>query len=230
MRVPWAHGTVVRATKLPHYYDLNVVRVESEPAMSVSELITFADEALAGLEHRRVDFEDARLAEPLRSGFAAAGWLTERLVWMFHESAPPPGPEVVVEEVPYDDVRELRVIWHHEDFPDVDPGDYLDEARGIAALLRTRVLAVQDAGRPVAFAQLEQLGDAAEIAAVFVHPDHRGAGLGTAVTRAAIEAAAGIGDLLIVADDEGRPKDLYRRLGFRPAWTAVEALRLPWVT
>ena len=224
---PWAHGTVVRATKLPHYYDLNVVRVESDPAMSLPELAAFADDALAGLDHRRLDFEDAALAEPLRPGLAAAGWLTERLVWMFHEEQPSPGPDIAVEEVPYDDVRELRVIWHREDFPSVDPSDFLDEARGIAALLHTRVLAVRDAGRPVAFAQVERIPGAAEIAQVFVHPDHRGAGLGTAVTRAAIDAAGGAGEILIVADDEGRPKELYRRLGFRPAWTAIEALRLP---
>ena len=218
----------MRATQLPHYYDLNVVRVESDPGMDAHELIVFADEALAGLEHRRIDFEDAGLGESLRAEFEREGWLTERLVWMLHEAAPPSAPEVGVEEVPYDDVRELRVIWHREDFPHLDPSAYLEQARSVAPRLHTRVLAVRDdAGRPVAYAQLERLGDAAEIAQVFVHPEHRGAGLGTAVTRAAIEAAAGVDELLIVADDEGRPKELYRRLGFRPAWVAFEMLLLP---
>jgi ribosomal protein S18 acetylase RimI-like enzyme len=60
-----------------------------------------------------------------------------------------------------------------------------------------------------------------------VRPDRRGRGLGTALTSAAIEAAAGADDVLIVADDQGRPKELYARLGFRPAWTAMELLRLP---
>ena len=130
--------------------------------------------------------------------------------------------------MPYDDVRELRVIWHREDFPHLDPSAYLEQARSVAPRLHTRVLAIRDdAGRPAAYAQLERLGDAAEIAQVFVHPEHRGAGLGTAVTRAAIEAAAGVDELLIVADDKGRPKDLYRRLGFRPAWVAFEMLLLP---
>ncbi len=91
----------------------------------------------------------------------------------------------------------------------------------------TRILAVRESGRPVAYAQLEHIGRSAEIAHVFVHPEHRGEGLGTAVTRAAIEAASGVEGLLIVADDAGRPKELYRRLGFRPAWRAVEMLRLP---
>jgi len=47
------------------------------------------------------------------------------------------------------------------------------------------------------------------------------------VTRAAIAAASGVGDLWICADDEDRAKELYARLGFRAAWTTVQFLRLP---
>ena len=80
---------------------------------------------------------------------------------------------------------------------------------------------------PVAFAQLERDGDGAEITQVYVQPDYRGGGRGTAMTRAAINAAGDVRDLWIVADDEDRPKQLYARLGFRPAWTAMEFLQLP---
>ena len=89
---PWAHGTVVRATRYPSYYDLNVVRVEEDPAMDVDALVALSDEALAGLEHRRVDFDDADRAEPLRAGFEARGWKAVRLVWMRHETPAPSGP------------------------------------------------------------------------------------------------------------------------------------------
>ena len=53
---PWEDGTVVRATRFPDYWDYNVVRVERDTAMSADALVAFADEALAGLAHRRVDF------------------------------------------------------------------------------------------------------------------------------------------------------------------------------
>ena len=43
------------------------------------------------------------------------------------------------------------------------------------------------------------------------------------MTRAAIEAAGDEHDLWIAADDEDRPKQLYARLGFRPAWTAMSS-------
>jgi len=229
---PWAHGTVVRATSYPDYWDFNVVRVERDPAMSVDALVAFADEALVGLAHRRVDFELADAAAPLRPSFEALGWRTTRLVWMRHEAEPPPGPETPVEEVAYDAVHDLRVAWHREDFPDHELGtgqvdDFFAQARAVALRRGARVLAVRDAGAPVAFALLEHDGHSAEIAQVYVHPGHRGRGIGTALTRAAIDAAGAVRDLWIVADDEGRPKALYRRLGFRPAWAAVEALRLP---
>jgi predicted GNAT family acetyltransferase len=79
----------------------------------------------------------------------------------------------------------------------------------------------------VAFAQIERDGEAAEITQVYVRPEYRGDGRATAITRAAIEAAGDVSDLWIVADDEDRPKHLYARLGFRPAWTTMEFLRLP---
>ena len=224
---PWAHGTVVRATRYPSYYDFNVVRVEDDPGMSVEALVTFADEALAGLEHRRVDFDLADAAEPLRAGFEAKGWDSLRLVWMRHEAPLPPGPDIAVEEVPYDSVQDLRVAWHREESPDQDPAGYHEQAREVALRRDAQVLAVREGGVAVAFAQLERDGAAAEITQVYVQPDHRGRGRGTAMTRAAIEAAVGVRDLWIGADDEDRPKELYTRLGFRPAAIAMEFTRLP---
>ena len=224
---PWAHGTVVRATRYPSYYDYNLVRVEEDPGMSLEALVAFADEALAGLEHRRFDFDDVAAADALRPGFRAIGWKTVRLVWMHHESPPPPGPDIEVREVPYDAVHELRVAWHGEDFSDAGAAAYHEQARAVAMSREVRVLAVYDGDRPIAFAQLEHDGDAAEIGQVYVHPEYRGGGRGTAMTRAAIEAAGDVRDLWIVADDEDRPKELYARLGFRPVWTAMEATRWP---
>lgn len=226
---PWAHGTVVRATRYPDYWDYNVVRVEEDPGMSVGELASLADSALTGLDHRRVDFDLAATGEPLRAGFRAAGWKSLRLVWMRHELAPPSSPVTgnAVIEVPYDAVYELRVAWHEEDSAGADPGGYHEHAREVALGRNARVLAVMEGPEPVGFAQLERDGVAAEITQVYVHPDHRGEGLGTAMTRAAIDAADGIEDLWICADDEDRPKELYARLGFRPARTTMEFLLPP---
>lgn len=224
---PWAHGTVLRATRYPSCYDLNAVRVEDEPGMTVDALVAFADEALDGLAHRRIDFDLADAAEPLRAGFATAGWRANRLLWMRHEEPPQADSGVTVEQLPYDAVHELRVAWNREDFPDADLSAHLAQAREIAMRRHVRVLAACEDGAPVAFAQLERSGPGAEITQVYVHPEHRGAGRGTALTLAAIEAAGDVGDLWIVADDEDRPKELYARLGFRPASTSMELTRWP---
>jgi GNAT superfamily N-acetyltransferase len=226
---PWGHGTVMRATRYPSYYDYNVLWVEGHPRLTAGELVAASDAALAGLEHRRIDFERVEAADAVRSDLEAAHWEATRLLWMLHTDPLPPGPGIAVEEVDYDSVLGMRIAWHLEDFPDLDTRDYLGNAREVAMTREVRVLAVVEDGEPTGFAQVERIGDAAEVTQVYVHPEHRGAGRGTAITRAAIEAAGEVDDLWIAADDEGRPKELYARLGFRPAWTSMEFLRVPGV-
>jgi GNAT superfamily N-acetyltransferase len=223
---PWAHGTVVRATRYPTFWDFNVVRVEEDPKVGVEALTAFADEALAGLAHRRVDLEFPA-AEPLREGFRTLGWMTERLVWMRHEGPKPSRPAIAVEQVPHEAVDHLRLAWHDEGFPGHDMREHLVDAHEVARLRGAEVLAVLENGTPVAFAQSSSDGRSTEIEEVYVGRDHRGKGLGTALTAAAISTAGDVEDLWIVADDEGRPKQLYGRLGFRPASTVIQALRLP---
>jgi ribosomal protein S18 acetylase RimI-like enzyme len=224
---PWEHGRIYRATRYPSYYDLNLVWVEELATLDVAGLEAIADGALAGLDHRLVEFADATVAEPLRVGFERRGWRSLRLAWMRHAVEPPPAADdVQVEELPYDAVHDLRVRWHHEDFPGVDPSAFHDQAREVALHRAVRVLAAREEGVAVAFAQLEHHADAAEISEVYVRRDHRGRGLGTAVTRAAIAAAHGARDLWIAADDEGRAWHVYERLGFRAVAKTMQFLRL----
>jgi ribosomal protein S18 acetylase RimI-like enzyme len=217
----WAHGTILRATGYPSYFAYNLLRVECDPGMSAEELVSIADQALAGYAHRRIDVEDIAAAEHLRPALEARDFQTMRLLWMRHQGPPPPGPHVPVDEVAYDTVAHLRLGWHKEDSPDQGT-EYQQWAREIALRRGVQVLSIRTAGEPVAFAQLARQGRQAEITEVYVDARHRGAGLGTALTRAAIESAGDVDDLWICADDEDRAKDLYARLGFRPAWSAME--------
>jgi len=227
---PWAHGTVLRATRYPTYYSFNMIRVEEEPAMDAQELAAFADRELAGFHHRRIDFEQIEPAQARRAELEGMGWKATALVWMHHDdpAAVTAGEGVEVEEAPYEAADALRLAWHLEDFA----GTAYDEefqagAREVAETRDVRVLVVRDQGEPVAFAHVERAGEDAEITQVFVHPDHRGGGRGTAMTRAAIRSAADVEHLWIVADDEDRPKRLYERLGFTPVVRTLEMLRLP---
>jgi ribosomal protein S18 acetylase RimI-like enzyme len=219
---------VFRATGYPDYWAYNIVQVEGDPDVSAADLIKMADEKLASYKHRRVDFLNAEAAESVRGDFDGAGWKATRLVWMHHSQPLPPGPSLEVEEVDYDAVIELRREWNQEDFPTIDQEDHLETAKGVSMTRGVRVIASLEEGKPVGFAQVEYIDRDAEVTQVFVSAAHRGSGRGTAITRAAVESAVDdVDNLWIIADDEDRPKELYRRLGFRPAWVATEFLRLP---
>jgi len=224
---PWEYGIVYRMSRYPSHFDFNIVRVRDDPGMSVEALIGFADVALAGLDHRRIDFDSAQVAEPLRAEFHARGFKSTRLVWMHFEGPRPGGAEIPVKEVAHDAVEQLRGAWHEEDFPGRDDSEYQANAREVRLALGTRSLAVYEGSRPVAFAALDLGEDEIEIGGLYVLPEYRGHGRGTALTKAAITAAGEVEYLWICADDEDRPKQLYARLGFRPVLTTTEFLRLP---
>jgi GNAT superfamily N-acetyltransferase len=145
---------------------------------------------------------------------------------MRFEGSRPSGAETPVTEVTYDAVQALRLTWHQEDFPGRPDEEYHAHAREVRLALGSRSLAVHEDGRPVAFAELDLGEGEIEIGALYVLPGYRGQGRGTALTKVAISAAGDVEHLWICADDEGRPKHLYARLGFRPVLTTTEFLRL----
>lgn len=226
---PWEHGTVVRSTRYPSYYDFNAVRVEDAEPLTAERIVAVADRALAGLGHRRVHFDHLANAEPLRGQLEASGWTAMQLLWMRHEGLrrPPGVVAAQVVEVPYDAVAHLRVAWARESAPERDPTGFHHQAREVALRRRALVLAAVADGAPIGYAQIERNGDGAEVTQVYVARDRRGSGIGAALTAAAIGAAGAVRDVWITADDEDRPKHLYERLGFRSVWTAMELQRVP---
>ena len=107
----------MRSSAYPTYWYYNAVRVEGDTAMSVGELIAFADEALDGLAHRKIDFDEIAQAERLRGEFEAAGWQSRRLVLMLHEAGTSLSAKHPVAEVPFETTEPMRIAWHNEDFP-----------------------------------------------------------------------------------------------------------------
>jgi GNAT superfamily N-acetyltransferase len=85
------------------------------------------------------------------------------------------------------------------------------------------VLAAIEKGRPI-----ETHNGGSEVCQVFVHPEHRGAGLGGALTARTIDLAAETApDIWICAERDGRPRRLYERLGFRVVVETGVAILLP---
>jgi GNAT superfamily N-acetyltransferase len=218
---PWAGGTLVRLTDVGSFWDFNLVRVEtSDPGLGARSIAAVADDWLDGLAHRRIEVEDEGLGTRLRPEFQEIGYSVERILWMLREDAPPdPVPGVQVEEVGFEDTRPLNEAWLVEETIGIDT-EFLDGEQKLAARRGLRVLAVMEDGAPTAYLRILRDGEDGEIDDVYCTPARRGAGLGSALLRAALRKLAdeGARRTYIGADDDGRPKRLYARLGFRPAW------------
>ena len=109
MLEPWEHGTSVRCTAHPGFWDYNSLRLEGpDPGASADELAAAAERFQEGLRHRRIEVEDEAAGARLRPAFEQLGWKTTRLVWLAL-SEPPGGPDF--EEVPIEVTRDLRLEW-----------------------------------------------------------------------------------------------------------------------
>lgn len=211
---PFSHGMVLRSARYPDFWEYNCIRLDRP--MDAGEMIAAADRELAGCAHRLVEWMvpmPDRVAGELR----ARGWMANPLVFLLHDGSPLPQASGELVEVDYDVVRELRDIWHREDFGEhVETAAFHAQARAVAELAQVRVLAAIEEGRPIGFAQVETHDGGSEVSQVFVHPERRGAGLGGALTVRAIGLGADAApDVWISADRDDRPRGLYERLGFR---------------
>ena len=206
------------------------MRVESpDPGLGARSIAAVADDWLDGLDHRRIEIEDEGLGTRLRPEFQEIGYAVERLLWMLREDEPPePVPDVRVEELDFADTRPLHEAWLVEEGIGIDT-DFLDAEQRLAARRGMRVLAVIEDGEPVCYLRIVLGGEQAEIDDVYCTPARRGEGLGNALLREALRriAETGARRTFIGADDDGRPKRLYARLGFRPAWIQHTFTRRP---
>ena len=224
---PWEHGMVMKARRYPSYYDYNVIWVEGDPGLGAEELIAVADARLGEYEHRRLDFA---LGRGRRTGPAGprGGQLGD-------DAADLDAALGLAAAGPVARGRggRLRRCARAADgmaprgLPRRDDTGYFANAREVAMTREVQVIASREGDELVGFAQLVRVGRGRGDHPGLRAARHRGSGRGTAITRAAIEAAGDVDDLWIAADDEDRPKELYARLGFRPAWTSIEFLRAP---
>ena len=112
---PFSHGVVFRSSRYPDFWDYNCIRLDRP--MDAGEMIAAADRELADCAHRFVEWTIAmpdRVVDELREH----GWMATPLVYLLHDRRPVPRALGDLVEVDYDQVRELRDLWHREDFGD----------------------------------------------------------------------------------------------------------------
>jgi GNAT superfamily N-acetyltransferase len=178
----------------------------------------------------------------VRDAFARAGWVGERLLWMRRTGSPPgprepaagaaspAGASVRVEEVPFAATRDLRARWHRGEAwsgDDAAVERFLVLEQAVAERRRPRAFAVRDGDALAGFVSVwAPDGEAMEVEQAYVVPERRSDGLGAALVAAALRFVPRPVQW-IVADDDGRPKRLYARLGFTPAWVQHGFVRRP---
>lgn len=223
---PFSHGVVFRSPRYPDFWEYNCIRLDRP--MEAAEMITAADRELTGCAHRLVEWM-IPMPDSVIGELRERGWMANPLVYLLHDGRPLPQARGDLVEVDYDLVRELRDLWHREDFGEhTEAETFHAQAREVAELAEVRVVAAMEEGRPIGFAQVETHDGGSEVSGVFVHPKRRGARLGGALTSRAIGLGADAAlDVWISADRDGRPRRLYERLGFRVVVETGVAILLP---
>jgi GNAT superfamily N-acetyltransferase len=212
-------GIVVSTPSLPAVWAVNQVRVAE--ALTFDELVDLADQQLAGSEYRQVAVEHQATGPQLENAFRAARWKVERdVVMVLSGPADRRADTSVVDDAGEDEMLALMRRWYEHDEPTTTEVEQLVEfGRREARRLGDRLLGVRSGdGRLVAITKLRSDGLTAQVEDVYTVPEARGRGFARALISRAVELGRdGEHDMtFIVADDEGWPKLLYERLGFRP--------------
>jgi len=223
---PFSHGQVYRSRRYSDYWTFNCIQVQRP--MAAQAMVEAADGALADCRHRFAEWV-VPMPGDVVTELRAREWIVTPLVYMLHDGRALADGEKQFTEVEYDAVRHLREEWHREDFGDrsfTEP--FYMQAREVSRLAGVRVLAALHEGSPIGFAQVQTHDGGSEVAEVYVHPDHRGRGLGGALTTRAIQiGGASAPDLWICAARDKRPRELYRRLGFEVVLETAVAIVPP---
>ena len=138
-----------------------------------------------------------------------------RVVELLVLGAIPGGPPST--EDPHD-LGPYRAAWR----------DIVDDANGGVMLVAVLAGEVVGVCQLIVFRHLQAHGGlCAELESVHVHPDHRGAGVGGALLREAIERARALGCYRVqLTSNSGRPDAhrFYERLGFVPSHVGFKLL------
>jgi GNAT superfamily N-acetyltransferase len=223
------NGVVILHDDLRDVYHLNSVTLDAplSPGLDTEAIVTLAERWLGHLRHRHVVLDDgAAAAESLAPHFTRAGWSMQRTVFMaLRGAADRPARPGLAREVDVATLRALELSLAHEDPP-------LGAGPSFAPRLVQAMDALRAATRARCFAAGEE-GELASACTLFLDQGQGGAalvdnvgtlraqrrrGLARAVITAAIDhaRAEGCDPILIPADVDDWPKELYARIGFAP--------------
>lgn len=227
---PFAYGTVYLNRDVPHRFDSNFLWAEPPlPDVSAEELVDLAERILGGegLEHRELVVEDDATGERLAPTLRELGWTPDRRVLMVHRRPADRPAVATVREVGFEEARPLiawvvsRAPWSST--PEVN-AELVGFGRRLEETVNAAFFVAEADGRLASMCELYRIGDVAQVENVDTLEEFRGRGLARAVVLAAVDAASRRGcDLVLIgADVDDWPQQLYAKLGFDPVtrdWT-----------
>ena len=218
--VPFSYGTALFNDDFPGIWDMNFARARPSETLSAVKLTESVDEAQRKLGHRKVTVEDAHHGGRLAPGMADLGWRVDRFVLMGHLEEPERTSGGRACELSGERHRAARressrrEPWGTEE----DVLEQLVRKNDVyERVLKVRYYGAEVEDDVAAFCELYSDGHVAQIEDVSTLEEHRGQGLATDVVLAALETALAEHHELVVlvADDEDWPKEMYWKLGFR---------------
>jgi ribosomal protein S18 acetylase RimI-like enzyme len=191
------------------------------PAGDIDDLVRTLDEHYGHLPHRRVVIEDPGEGERLEDGFHDRGWLVDDHVFMALREPRDrePHASLAVETDAEQHGAIDRATLAEEPFArDPEVRAQLIDARAERAARadETRYVIGLADGRPVGNTVLYRVGDVAQVEDVATLRAFRRRGVARAMVSLATDLAHGADLTFIVADEHDWPKELYRKLGYRP--------------
>jgi ribosomal protein S18 acetylase RimI-like enzyme len=239
---PW--GASLFNDDIPDRYFSNFARVERSLAgVDVDALVRETDRVMIGFRHRQIQVFDEHDGERIAPELAAAGYSAEHNATMALRRGPDRVPNLdVVEELDHPDVRPFLLEIHRRSLPDVERhlvDAFADFRRVVQRAVGARFFAQRIDGAVAGLCELYVLDDIAQVEHVDTLAEFRGRGIArNVVLRAAHEARAAGADLILIeADLDDWPKELYRRFGFdeigrswaftRPPASVVEGASRP---
>jgi GNAT superfamily N-acetyltransferase len=224
-------GIVVLHDGLRKLHHLNALILDAPltPTLDAPALARLADEHLGHLPHRHITINDGPAAERLAADFARRGWTMERTLLMALCRAPDRLPLAqVATEVEHEQVRELEleIDEQEERARGWPPGAAQLVGAGLEAMragTEAHCFAARHDGRLVSACTMFVHASAALLDNVGTLEPSRGRGLGRAVVAAAVDAALATHchPILVAADADDWPRQLYARMGFGPLGTQV---------
>jgi ribosomal protein S18 acetylase RimI-like enzyme len=213
-------GTAYLHPEYPIAHVQNFVRLRrAAPGLDAEAVDRAVNDVFAGtrVDHRVVEVYDAALAERLAPGLQALGYHhATDLVMRYAQGAPSPGAGRVV-TLSLDERMEVATLWRRLDHP-TWPEDWTrqlgERIRTIVPVAECTFLAVRDeTGAVVSRADLFRRDGITQIEEVVTMPRARNRGYASELVLEGVRRAE-TDEIIIIADADDWPAQLYRRLGF----------------